>query len=86
MKVPAIAVKFDKISLAATRVIRASGGQIVPVAHQPGRYYFVPPTRCRWGGPRYLQTLRLPDGMVIRCRPRDETVELLLDAEYQAGR
>jgi hypothetical protein len=86
MKIPAIAVKFDKISLEAAAAIRANGGQIVPVEHQPGRYYFIPPSRCRWGGPLHFQSLRLPDGAVIRCRPHDQTVELLTDAEYRAGK
>lgn len=86
MRIPAIAVKFDKISLAAAAAIRENGGRIEQVKHQPGRYYFIPPSRCRWGGPLHFQSLRLPDGSVIRCRPHDETVELLTDDEYWAGK
>ncbi len=86
MKIPAISVKFDKISLAATKAIRANGGQIIPVEGQLGRYWFVPPVRCRWSGPMQLQTLKLPDGTVIRCWPHDQSVELLTDTEYREGR
>jgi hypothetical protein len=77
-KVPSIAVKFDKIAPAAAVAIRVAGGEILPVEGQPGRYWFVPPGRCRWGGPNYRQTLRLPTGVVIVCLSHDETVELVL--------
>jgi hypothetical protein len=78
--------KFDKISVGAAAAIRRNGGHIEPVPHQPGRYYFVAPARCRWSGPLQLQRMRLPDGAIIRCRPHDETVELLLEDEWKAGR
>jgi hypothetical protein len=85
-RIPAIAVKFDKITMGAAEAIRSAGGEILPVEGQPGRYWFIPPTRCRWGGPVQLQTMHLPGGQMIRCRPHDESVELLLEAEFQAGR
>jgi hypothetical protein len=85
-KIPARAVRFDKISLGAAAAIRANGGEILPVEGQPGRWWFVPPLGRRWSGPVNLQEMKLADGSAIRCRPHDESVELLLDTEYQAGR
>ena len=79
-----INVRFDKISLGAAQQIRENGGRLLPVGN--GRYQFFPPNRCRWGGPPILPTLKLPNGVKVRCRPHDETVELLLDTEYLAGK
>jgi hypothetical protein len=79
-----IDVRFDKISLAAAQAVKMNGGRIEPAGN--GRYWMCPPTRCRWGGSLHAQTLRLPNQTIIRCLPHDETVELLLEVEYQTKR
>lgn len=79
MKIPAIAVRFDKINIKAVEAIKRNGGYILPVEGQIGRYWFVPPLSCRWSYKQYQHaTLRLPDNTVITCIPKNETVELVM--------
>ena len=77
-RVPAIAVRFDKISIVAAQAIRESGGTIQSTS--TGRYLYTPHSpKCRWGGPLGRQTMKLPDDRKIVCISHDESVELVLD-------